>query len=150
MPGNIRQNNDKSYMDIDLKPLLTFTQYTGGEKAIQVRQNVFKELAEAEELISNKEYKLALTKLESLDKENPLVRRLIIECLAQLELDEECINLINEPKTIIEFTYLTEALWRQKKFAELKELIDIFSKKPEIANSAPFKRMSDKIIDRGI
>ncbi len=150
MPGNIRQNNDKSYMDMDLRPLSTFTRHAGGDKAMQVKQNVFKELAEAEESISNKEYKLALTKLESTDKENPLVRRLVIECLAQLELDEECINLINEPKTIIEFTYLAEALWRQKKFPELKELIDVFSKKPEIADSAPFRRMSDKIIDRGI
>lgn len=147
MPGNIRQNKDKSCMNI--KTPITINTDKGKKQEMQSKLDLLKELAEAENLVAKKDYSEALRKLKLLDQENPFVRRLTIECLSQLEMDDECIRFIKEPNTITEFTYLSEALWRKKNLPDLRKLLDESSQNPDIANSEPFKRMNSKLKYRG-
>lgn len=147
MPGNIRQNNDKSCMNINIP--ITINKDKGNKQEMQSKIDLLKELAEAENLIAKKDYPEALRKLKLLDKENPFVRRLSIECLFQLEMDDECIRIIKEPDTITEFSYLAEALWRKKNISDLRRLLDESIHNPEIAKSETFKRMNSKLKYRG-
>lgn len=145
MPGNIKHNKDRSYMERDI----TINMYKDKEQKMQSESESLKKLAEAEDLVAKKEYLPALIKLNLLDQEKPFVRTLKIECLSQLKKDEENIQFIKEPNTLEEFTYLSEALWRKKKIPDLRVLLDKFSKNKEIATSEAFKRMNSKLKDRG-
>lgn len=147
MPGNIRQNKDKSCMHI--KASISVNKAKGKEQEMPSKSSLLKELAEAENLVAKKEYTEALEKLKLLDQENPFVRRLMIECLSQLEMDDECIQFIKEPNSITEFTYLSDALWRKRKFSDLRKLLDELNQNQDIATSQPYKRMNSKLKDRG-
>jgi hypothetical protein len=148
LPGNIRQNGDKSYMDIPIDRAI----YVGKEKrakAFVEQQEMLKKLTEAEDLVARKEYGIALDKLKPLRQDNPFVRRLIVECLFQLEKDEDIIQYIKEPTTLTEFTYFCEALWRRRELATLRECVGKHRKNPEIAASEQLKRIDSKLRDSG-
>lgn len=147
MPGNIKQNKDKSCMNIKIP--ITINKDKGKNQEMQSKSNLSKGLVEAENLVAKKDYPEALEKLKLLEEENPFVQRLTIECFSQLELDDECIQFIKEPNTITEFAYLSEALWRNKNLPDLRKLLDELSQNQDIANSEPFKRMKSKLKDRG-
>jgi hypothetical protein len=148
MPGNIRQNDDKSYIDIPIDRAI----YGGKKKRVQVtaeQQQLLKKLAEAEELVAKKEYEIALDKLKSLSQDDPFVRRLTVECLFQLERDDDITQYIKEPATLTEFVYLCEALWRKKELAELRERVERHRRNSDIAESEQFKRIDSKLRDSG-
>lgn len=144
MPGNIRQNKDKSYIDVKLEKHIT------GEYRMPSKSTLLKGLVEAEDLTAKREYLPALAKLKALDQKNPFVRRLTVECLWQLDMDEELIDFIGEPISVVEFTYLSESLWRKDMVDELKELVQRLSSVRRIADSEPYKRIARKLADRGI
>ena len=143
MPGNIRQNRDKSYIDAHLRKHII------REHKMPAKSMLTRELMEIEILFSRKEYTEALIKLKTMDQENPFVRRYIVECFCGLDMDNELINFIQKPKTVTEFAYLAEALWRRNRIEELKKLVETVSSDQEIADSEPFKRMTKKLADRG-
>lgn len=143
MPGNIRQNKDKSYIDVRLE------EHVAREQKMPPKSVLLKELVEIEYLIGEKDYAQALAKLKPLNQQNPFVRRLTIECLWQLDMDNELISFIKEPNTVIEFTYFSEALWRKNRIQELRDLVEKLGSNLGIANSEPFKRIKKKLIDRG-
>jgi DNA polymerase III delta prime subunit len=148
MPGNIRQNYDKSYMDIIMDRAI----YIEKEKRVQAaaeQLELSRKLAEAEELVARKEYEKALDVLETLSADDPFVRRLTVECLFQLEKDDDIVQYIKEPKTLTEFTYLSEALWRKKELPVLRESVEKCRGNPEIAKSEQFKRIISKLKDCG-
>jgi hypothetical protein len=139
MPGNIVQNRDKSYIDGTLCGTI--------RKGKPMTDNLLKKLSEADVLVSKKEYSAALEKLILLDKSQPLVRRLIIECYWQLDKDQELIETIGKPTSLIEFTYLTDALWKEKDIQSLKEIVREARKDKKIASSAVFERIIKKMDD---
>ena len=141
MPGNIRQNRDKSYIDGVLSSNI-------GNRE-KMTTTLTKDLAEVNMLISKKDYSLALEKLTLLDISNPFVRRLLIECYWQMDRYPELIKVIGKPASLIEFTYLTEALWREKAFFALKELIEKTKKDKNFASSPIFERIMKKMKDAG-
>jgi len=145
MPGNIIQNKGKSYLDVPItsfKPDIKRKDEVPSVHEIPVN---YKELMVIDDLIANKEYKLALDHLVSLDKNNPIVRRLMIECSFFLEKDDDCIALIGLPKTITEFAYLVELLERNRKYPELHEIIDKFNDHEIISKSEPYKIIKKKV-----
>jgi len=144
MPGNIRQNKDKSYIDAKLE------RYVLKEYRTPIKSFLLKELVEVDDLIAKKEYTQALVKLKLLDQGNPFVRRFTIECLWQLDMDDELVDFIKEPNSITEFAYLSESLWRRNRIKDLKELVNKLSSRSEIIDSEPYKRIVKKIVDRGI
>ena len=117
---------------------------------MRTRSDLFKKLEDAQDLISQRDFESALKRLQPLEQEEVFVRRLMIECLFNLESDEELIQLIGVPRNVLEFTYVVEALWRRKKFEELGNLMEKSRKNRDIAESSPFKRMESKLKDRGI
>jgi len=144
MPGNIRQNKDKSYIDVKLE------RHIVEEYEMPAKSVLLKGLVEVEDLIAKKEYSQALAKLELLDQGNPFVRRFTIECLWQLDMDGELADFIKEPNSVTEFAYLSESLWRRSRIKDLKELVDKLSSRTEIVDSEPYKRIIKKLADRGI
>lgn len=140
MAGSIRQNRDKSYIDSELS-------ITIRKRAIMMDD--LKNLAEIERLISEKEYTRALEKLITMDMNNPFVHRLAIECYWQLDKDRELIVAIGKPTSLIEFAYLTEALWREKDLPALRQVVEESGKDPKIASSELFGRIKKKIEDVG-
>lgn len=148
MPGNIKQNYYKSYMDVNMETILvTKDMETRGEMV--EKSKLLKELAVSEDLVAKKEYSGALKKLENMNQDDPFVRRLTIECLFQLEIDEKIIQYLKKPATITEFTYLCEALWRKGEFLVLRKLVDEFRQSPDIFNSEQFRRIDGKLKDKG-
>jgi hypothetical protein len=144
MPGNLRQNKDKSYIDVELE------RHVVKEYRMPAKSALLKGLVEVEDLIVKKEHLQALTRLKVLDQANPFVRRFTIECLWQLDKDDELADFIGEPKSVTEFAYLSESLWRKNRMKDLKELVDKLSSIREIADSEPYKRIAKKLADRGI
>lgn len=138
MAGSIKQNEDKSYIDGKLSIRI-------GRKALMT--DVMKKLAEIQGLISENEHARALEKLIVMDSSNPFVRRLTIECYWQLDKNRELIAAIGKPTSLIEFTYLTDALWREKDLRTLKRVVEEGEKDQKIAPSEVFLRMKKKIED---
>lgn len=138
MAGSVKQNRDKSYIDCELSIRI-------GKKATMTAD--LKKLAEIEGLISEKDYARALEKLIMMDMSNPFVRRLTIECYWQLDKDRELIATIGKPTSLIEFAYLTDALWREKDLDTLKQVIEESGKDPKIVSSELFERVKKKIED---
>jgi len=138
MAGNIKQNGDKSYID--------------GELSIEIERktlmtDILEKLAEVERLISETEYSRALEKLKGMDSSNPFVRRLTIECYWQLDKNQELIAAIVKPTSLMEFTYLTDALWKEKDLPILKKVVEEGGKNKKIASSEVFLRIKKKIED---
>jgi len=140
MPGNI---NQKSYIDVRLE------RYIVKEYEMPAKSTLLKGLVEVEDLVAKKEYQQALVKLKLLDQANSFVRRFTIECLWQLDMDDDLTNFIGEPKSVTEFAYLSESLWRKNRIKELKELVDQQNSIPNIADSEPYKRIAKKLANRG-
>ena len=177
MPENIRQNNGERYWDIPLKTSKLSTgkinivekakEFSFIQKIVRMirsktmkantrkelkmfdTSDFSKELEEIDSLVAKKEYGRALIKLDPLPLKHPFTRRLKIECFAQLKMDDECIKLIKTPSNIMEFTYITEALWRQKKFSDLRILLDKVSDNHAFVRSEQFNRMDNKLKDKG-
>jgi hypothetical protein len=138
MAGSINQNRDKSYIDGELSIKI-------GKKTKMT--DVMKKLAEIEGLISEKEYARALEKLMVMDRSNPFVRRLTIECYWLLDRNQDLIATIGKPTSLIEFTYLTDALWKEKDLDTLKKIVKESEKDQKIASSEVFLRIKKKIED---
>ena len=64
-----------------------------------------------------------------------------------INMSKELIEIIGKPTSIIEFTYLTEALWKRKNFQNLKEVIREAQKDKMIASSVVFDRIRKKMDD---
>jgi hypothetical protein len=143
MPGNIRQNKDKSYIDVKLE------RHIVKEYRMPAKSGPQKELVEVVDLIAKKEYCQALVKLNLLDQGIPFVRKLTIECLWQLEKDDELADFIMEPNSIEEFAYLSESLWRRNKIQDLRKLVAKLSSRPAIVESEPYRWIMKKLEDRG-
>jgi len=137
LPGNIIQNKDKSYIDVSITRLGRIARMTDSSRSIQ----------EAEVLITRKDYKLALEKLSLLDIKNPFVRRLTIECYWQLDDDKRLIATIDRPTSIIEFSYLSEALWREKDIQNLKKVIEALQPDEKYSSTPIFERVKKKLDD---
>ena len=150
MAGNIKQNQDRSYIEFPLKTLLSFNKHKKGETDVSQEPGLFETLEEAQDLISQRDFKAALKRLKTLKQENAFVRRLTIECLFNLELDDDIIEYIDVPRNVLEFTYTAEALWRKRRFVDLKNLINKLRENEDIADSPTFKRMESKLADRGV
>jgi len=98
-----------------------------------------------DDLIAHKEYQLALERLLTLDNENQIVRRLMMECHYFLENDDDNIALIGVPDTITEFAYLGDVLERKGKTPELREIIEKLASHEIISKSEPYKRLKNKV-----
>jgi len=145
MPGNVRQNYDRSYMDIKIDTTVFDTGKGRIKRGKGRRRRMSRKLVEAEQLVAVKEYASALDKLKALSQDDPFVRRLTVECLFQLEKIDDLVQYIKDPTTITEFTFLCEALWRRKKVNMLKELVEKYREIPEFAESEPFKRVDSRL-----
>jgi len=137
MQGSISENRNKSYIDSQFINILG--------KKIKMSISYPKELVDIERLVSDGNYSLALEELKKQDKEHPIVHRLMIECYWQKDMDKELITTIGKPRSIIEFTYLSQALWREKEFSELRKLLEEMELDKKIASSEAFKRMKKKM-----
>jgi len=146
MAGNISQNNNNSYLEVHFKIPIS---HERKDANMTSKSEMLKKLAEADDLVIIKDYHNALQRLKELDPNDPFVRRLTIECLSQLEMDDECIKFIKKPKNITEFTLLSEALWRKKEYHNLRKLLKEFSQNSDYSTSEAFKRMKRKLNDRG-
>jgi hypothetical protein len=145
MRGNVKQNNNKSYIDIKIEE----PKESGGSRnRLPAPNDVLRKLYTIEQLMGNMEYEQALKLLLILDQKNIIVNRYTIECLAQLQHDKELVEIIKDPKSIIEFTYLTDALWRLQRFEEIEEILSSLSASTVFTTSAPYKRMKEKLSDR--
>jgi len=145
VPGHIFQNNGNSYLDVTIT---SFKPDIKGEGEVTTVHEIpvdYQELRVIDDLIAHKEYQLALNRLVTLDNENPLVRRLMMECHYFLENDDDFIALIGVPETITELAYLGEVLERNGKKSELREIIDQLDNHEIISKSEPYKRLKKKV-----
>jgi len=144
----IKQNNNERFMIVPFGRM-NMTSFKHEEMQEITTESIDLEaLTQIDFLISTKEYQLALDKLKNLNFENQFVRKLILECLSNLERDDEIITFIKEPKDVGEFTYLTEALWRVKSLTELRRVLENSKENMEIAQSSAYSRISRKFEDR--
>jgi hypothetical protein len=148
MPESIKQNNGEKFMTIPFGKINIIYSDEKDREYMVNKPVPSRELSEVDNLLTNKNYKQALAKLKLLDNKNPIVQRLLLECLSNLELDDELIEFIKEPKDVREFTYLTDALWRKGDVSYIKRILNISQKNEEITTSESYSRMSKKIKDR--
>lgn len=143
MQGYMSYSFGKAYIDIDITGLMSKT------LSMTTDSKSFRDFLEIEKLMSIKEFAVAIEKLKLLDANDPFVRRLLLECYIKLDLDEELISLIKKPKTLEEFIYLTNALWRVNNLDKIGDLIKFFENDINYTNSRHYQIMKEKLSDRG-
>ena len=142
--GSLNQEKDKNYIIVKIER----ARESGTQ--LSTEQSFARKLVEIEDMMSKKDYDEALQKLNNLDPTNHIVRRFKVECLWQLDKDEELIDLIKEPRSIIEFGYLAESFWRKGDTANLAALVEKTRSIKEFSGSEIFKRTIKRLLDKGI
>lgn len=82
-----------------------------------------KMLAEAEELIRNKDYEKAISILETLSFSDLFVRKFLLECYIHLNKSYEIVKRYIEPQNTTEILCLIYSLWETKDLQKLKEFL---------------------------
>ena len=141
--GSLNQEKDKNYIVVKIER----GRETGTQLATET--SFARKLVEIEDMMAKKVYNEALQKLKNLDQANSIVRRFTVECLWQLDKDEELIDFIKEPRSIMEFGYLAESLWRKGDMANLGELVEKTKSIKEFSESEIFKRAVKRLSDKG-
>ncbi len=144
MSGNFTQNNNKGYITIKIEKSKKQEDLTAPMNPLTV------ELFEIQDMVAKREFKMASEKLKVLDQNEPLVRRLTVECLWQLDMDNDLISYIQKPSSLTEFAYLAEALWRSDQVKNLSTLLAQEQNNKEISSSEIYLRMAKQLSDRGL
>lgn len=76
-----------------------------------------------ETLIRHRDYHTALTSLQSLDRNDPFVRRLLLECYQALDKSEDIAALFFPPQNVAEACALLPSLWALRKVDRLRECL---------------------------
>lgn len=142
MSGNFTQNSNKDYITIKIEE-------SEKQESLTPMNPLNRELFEIQDMVAKGEFNGALQKLKVLNQNEPMVRRLTIECLWQLDMDNDLISCIKDPASLSEFGYLAESLWRSGLVKDLAVLLAKKESATEIARSEVYKRMSKQVSDRG-
>lgn len=80
-------------------------------------------LYDAEKHIAAREFEQAHALLKALDSADPMVRRLLLECLTELRLSGELIKAFYPPKNAIEVLTVLPVLWDERETDKLATLL---------------------------
>jgi hypothetical protein len=80
-------------------------------------------LGQAEDLVRNKKYKEAIALLQPLAAIEPLARRLLVECYVEANETRAVVDEFYPPTSLGEAAIVADALWAEKEYDMLRELI---------------------------
>jgi predicted phosphodiesterase len=105
--------SQKSFLEFSIQP---------PPKATMQDNSINQKLLEADKFIQENKYSSAIEVLTSISN-NPIARKLIIECYIATEDSTSIIDVCQPPQSISEFIYLADALWNEQKLDSLRILL---------------------------